>query len=231
MLRFLKKIIPIILIGALCFTLCVGIIGCKEKGDENEGVDQPTDNNGDDASSEENQTMNIAKFVITDQNGIDRTVKIQLHPDKAPISVENFTKLANSGYYDGLIFHRIVPNGCLQGGGYKVEGNTILEAPDTSSIYGEFASNGWAQNDLKHVFGTISMARTNVKNSATSQFFLCIGSYPSWDGEYAAFGTIVDEQESKDNLTILGKSTYTMVDYMFQTFPYPILTIKSVRVD
>ncbi len=172
----------------------------------------------------------IATFVITDQNGTDRIVKIQLHPDKAPISVENFVKLANSGYYDGLCFHRIVPGGCLQGGGYKVENNTIEEAPDTESIYGEFASNGWAQNDIRHVFGTISMARTNVKDSATSQFFLCIGSYPSWDGEYAAFGTIVDEAESKSNLTILGESSYGNVGYGFTTFPYPLLVIKSVNV-
>lgn len=188
------------------------------------GNNNNTDNNG------ETTMSNIATFIITDQNGVDRTIKIQLHPDKAPVSVKNFTDLANSGYYDGLIFHRIVPEGCLQGGGYKIEGNTILEAPDIPSIYGEFASNGWAQNDIKHVFGTISMARTSVPNSATSQFFLCIGSYPSWDGEYAAFGTIVNEKESIDNLNILGESSYGFLDYSFQTFPYPILAIKSVRV-
>ena len=248
MSKILKKIIPIFLICALMITLCVGVAGCKESEDNvdnNVTTDIPSDGATDDGESntdinngetngggsEEDQTMNIAKFVITDQNGVDRTVKIQLHPEKAPISVENFTRLANNGYYDGLVFHRIVPGGCLQGGGYKIEGQYIMEAPDTASIYGEFASNGWTKNDLQHVFGTISMARTSVKNSATSQFFLCIGSYPSWDGEYAAFGTIVDEKESKDNLTILGQSTYTAIDYMFQTFPYPILTIKSVRVD
>ena len=74
------------------------------------------------------------------------------------------------------------------------------------------------------------MARTNVKDSATSQFFLCTGSYPSWDGEYAGFGTIVDEQESKNNLSILADSTYGNIGYGFTTFPYPILVIKSVRV-
>lgn len=185
-------------------------MGCKDDGEEN--------------------MSNIATFIITDQNGVDRTVRIQLHPDKAPLSVKNFTQLANDGYYDGLCFHRIVPGGCLQGGGYKVVDRTIEEAPDTPAIYGEFASNGWSKNDIKHVFGTISMARTSVPDSATSQFFLCTGSYPSWDGEYAGFGTIVNEEESINNLTELSKSTYTYVGYGFDTFPYPLLVIKSVRV-
>lgn len=174
--------------------------------------------------------QHVATFIITDQDGTDRVVKIQLHPDKAPLSVENFTNLANNGYYDGLCFHRIVPGGCLQGGGYRIVDNTIEEAPDVPSIKGEFASNGWDKNDIKHVFGTISMARTTVKNSATSQFFLCIGSYPSWDGEYAGFGTIVDEEESRNNLNILADSSYGNIGYGFTTFPYPLLVIKSVRV-
>ncbi|MBR2480822.1 MAG: peptidylprolyl isomerase [Clostridia bacterium] len=231
-----KRGISLVLIIALLVVGTFFLVGCEDT-EGTEGTDfvetekipsEDTDNN--ETENGETVMSNIATFIITDQNGVDRTIKIQLHPDKAPISVKNFTDLANKGYYDGLIFHRIVPNGCLQGGGYKIEGNTILEAPDIPSIYGEFASNGWAQNDIKHVFGTISMARTSVPNSATSQFFLCIGSYPSWDGEYAAFGTIVNEKESIDNLNVLGESSYGFLDYAFQTFPYPILAIKSVRV-
>lgn len=202
--------------------MSASLIGC----DENEKDDQ-TEN------QQENQgdiMQNIATFVITDQDGNDRVIKIQLHPDKAPKSVENFVNLANSKYYDGLIFHRIVPGGCLQGGGYSLNGNTIEEAPELEPIYGEFASNGWNKNDIKHVFGTISMARTMVPDSATSQFFLCTGDYPSWDGEYAGFGTIVDEAESISNLEILAQSSYGYVNSMFTTFPYPVLTIKSVRV-
>ncbi len=206
-----KRILSFFLILIIGISASACLIGCEEE--EGEG-----------------EMQYIATFVITDQDGTDRIVKIQLHPDKAPKSVENFVKLANSGYYNGLCFHRIVPGGCLQGGGYKVENFTIEEAPEVDSIYGEFASNGWTQNDIKHVFGTISMARTSIPDSATSQFFLCTGSYPSWDGEYAAFGTIVDEQESKANLTILGESTYGYVGGGFTTFPYPLLVIKSVSV-
>ncbi len=206
----MKKIISIILIIILGICSLTFIVGCEEE--------------------EEKNMENVATFVITDQNGTDRVVKIQLHPDKAPLSVQNFTNLANSGYYDGLCFHRIVPNGCLQGGGYRVVNNTIEESAEVSSIYGEFASNGWAQNDIKHVFGTISMARSSVADSATSQFFLCIGDYPSWDGEYAGFGTIVNEEESINNLKLLGQSTYGNIGYGFTTFPYPLLVIKSVRV-
>lgn len=208
----IKKGISLVLLVVLLVSGVFMLLGCEES-DENGGV------------------MNyIATFVITDQNGLDRVVKIQLHPDKAPKSVENFVNLANSGYYDGLIFHRIVPGGCLQGGGYKIEDRTIVEAPEVDSIYGEFASNGWAQNDIKHVFGTISMARTSVPDSATSQFFLCVGDYSSWDGEYAGFGTIVDEEESRTNLLALADSNYGFLDMYFQTFPYPILTIKTIRV-
>lgn len=207
----LKRLLSIALILIICTSVGACLIGCKKDG-EGENMQY------------------VATFIITDQDGTDRVVKIQLHPDKAPLSVENFTNLANNGYYDGLIFHRIVPGGCLQGGGYRIDGNSIEDAPEVPAIKGEFASNGWDKNDIKHVFGTISMARTNVKDSATSQFFLCIGSYPSWDGEYAGFGTIVDEEESKNNLNILADSSYGNIGYGFTTFPYPILVIKSVRV-
>ncbi len=210
----MKKTISIILIIILGISTFAILVGCNKEGENME---------------------NIAIFTITDQNGVDRIVKIELHPDKAPISVENFKNLANSGYYDGLCFHRIVPGGCLQGGGYKFEvlSNGYLdfeEAPSIPTIYGEFASNGWDKNDLTHTFGTISMARTNVNDSATSQFFLCTGDYPSWDGEYAAFGTIVNEEESIKNLSILGASQYGNIGGGFSTFPYPLIVIKSVRV-
>ena len=216
------------------------LLGCEEDAEEGGtdfvGVgDNPTEDGAPSQPNNPNDSgvtnmSNVATFVITDQGRVDRVVKIQLHPDKAPLSVQNFTNLANSGYYDGLCFHRIVPYGCLQGGGYKIKDSTIMESPDVPSIYGEFKSNGWDKNDIKHVFGTISMARTSVPNSATSQFFLCIGDYPSWDGEYAGFGTIVDEEESRNNLIALSQSTYGNIGYGFTTFPYPLLVIKSVRV-
>ncbi len=190
--------------------------------------DDQTQNQTQDGETIMNPTATI---IIKDQNGINRKIVIELYKDKAPITVNNFIELANKGIYNGTIFHRIVPNGCLQGGGYKLVGNTITEIGEgVTPIYGEFSSNGWSGNDIKHEKGVISMARTSVKDSATSQFFICVDSYPSWDGEYAAFGKAVDE-ESLNNLTELGKSAYGMINAYFQTFPYPILTLVSVTIN
>lgn len=215
-----RKFIAIAFIAVL-LTVCVFAFGCNDGSDATPGTD----------GTEETDMQNpTATFIIKDQNGVERKIVIELYPDKAPISVNNFVKLAKSGLYDGTVFHRIVPNGCIQGGGYKIEDNTILEVgEDLTPIYGEFSSNGWTANDLKHEKGVISMARTSVKDSATSQFFICVDSYPSWDGEYAAFGKAVD-QESLDNLTALGASAYGYLNSYFTTFPYPILEIVSVTI-
>lgn len=177
----------------------------------------------------------VATFVIKAQNGESLNVRIELYPDKAPITVENFTKLANSGFYDGLAFHRVVPGGCIQGGGYKIietDKGLSLEYPEgePAPIKGEFASNGWTANDIAHEAGVISMARTSDPDSATSQFFICVGSYPSWDGEYAAFGKASDE-ESLKNIAALGESAYVNAGSGFNTFPYPLVTIVGVRVE
>lgn len=218
-----RKFIAIALVVALTF-ICAFAFGCDSTNDN-------PDTGSTDGTEDTDMTNPTATFIIKDQNGIERKIVIELYPDKAPITVNNFVTLAKSGLYNGTVFHRIVPYGCVQGGGYKIEDNTIIEVgEDLKPIYGEFKSNGWAQNDLKHEKGVISMARTSVKDSATSQFFICVGSYPSWDGEYAAFGKAVD-QESLDNITELGKSTYASVaGGYFDTFPYPILEIVSVTV-
>lgn len=176
----------------------------------------------------------VATFSIAAQDGSELTVRIELYPEKAPKTVENFINLANSGFYDGLTFHRVVPGGCIQGGGYRIyetDSGLGLDTPETAvePIEGEFSSNGHPENDLKHVKGTISMARTSDPDSATSQFFICVGEYPSWDGEYAAFGMATDE-ESLNALDILAKSRYVYAGNAFQTLPYPLISIISVRV-
>ena len=187
--------------------------------------------------SEENDMNNYptANMKILSQTGEELTVKIELYPDKAPKTVENFIRLANSGFYDGMHFHRIVPGGCLQGGGYKfIQTDSGLSIDESvgkvAPIEGEFASNGHPENDLRHTKGTISMARTSDPNSATSQFFLCVGDYPSWDGEYAAFGMAKDE-ESLLALGKLASSRYVFAGYAFQTLPYPLIKIVSVTVE
>lgn len=110
------------------------------------------------------------------------TITLELFKEVAPNSVSNFCHLANQGYYDGLNFHRIIKGFMIQGGWGKDTG---------CKIKGEFMSNGF-NNPLKHKRGVISMARTMVKDSATSQFFIMHQDAPHLDGEYAAFGAMVD---------------------------------------
>lgn len=113
-------------------------------------------------------------------------IRIELYPDIAPVTVENFVNLVNEGFYDGLIFHRVIPNFMVQGG--DPLGNGM--GGSGKNIKGEFASNGF-KNDLKHTRGVISMARSYDPNSASSQFFIMQCPAPHLDGEYAAFGKVI----------------------------------------
>lgn len=120
------------------------------------------------------------------------TVEVKLEPEIAPITVANFIQLAESGYYDGLSFHRIVNNLLIQDG-WDINN----EKPAVSTIKGEFAANG-VNNTISHTRGAISMARATDYNSASSQFFICDSDYPSWDGNYAAFGHVTSGMEVVD---------------------------------
>ena len=111
----------------------------------------------------------------------------ELYPEIAPKTVENFEKLVNDGFYDGLIFHRVIPGFMIQGGCPKGNGT----GGPGWTIDGEFTLNGF-KNDLKHSRGVLSMARTNMPNSAGSQFFIMHQDSPHLDGEYAAFGKITE---------------------------------------
>ena len=111
----------------------------------------------------------------------------ELYPDLAPISVNNFISLVKKGFYDGLIFHRVIPGFMIQGG--DPEG-TGMGGPGYG-IKGEFAMNGF-KNDLKHTTGVLSMARSQRPNSAGSQFFIMVDDAPHLDGQYAAFGKVTE---------------------------------------
>ena len=113
------------------------------------------------------------------------TIVAELYPEKAPKTVENFVKLVEDGFFSGLIFHRVIA-GFIQ--------------KRAASIYGEFAANGFPQNDLKHERGTLSMARTSVPNSASSQFFVMHADAPYLDGQYAAFGQVIEGIEVVDKI-------------------------------
>jgi len=121
------------------------------------------------------------------------TMTLELHPNIAPITVENFTKLAKSGFYDGLVFHRVIRNFMIQGG--DPEG-TGMGGPG-HHIKGEFIANG-VNNTIKHTRGVISMARSNDYNSAGSQFFIMHKDSVHLDGQYAAFGKVIEGIETVD---------------------------------
>ena len=127
------------------------------------------------------------------------TMTAELYPDKAPATVENFLKLIDEDFFSGLIFHRVISGFMIQGGGYTED----FAQKHTASIKGEFASNGFAQNDIKHTRGVLSMARTMIKDSASSQFFIMHQNAPHLDGEYAAFGLVTDGIEVVDAIADL----------------------------
>lgn len=170
----------------------------------------------------------------------NKEIEADLYPHIAPKSVENFTKLIEQNFFDGLIFHRVIEGFMIQGGGFDesfYEGN--FTSKEAESIQGEFTSNGF-KNELKHTRGVLSMARTQAPNSASSQFFIMHQDYPSLDGQYAAFGEVtkgievVDEIATGKTMAIDGEILYmgnkypqTMTDVPEE--PVVIKTIEIVK--
>ena len=155
-------------------------------------------------------------FVITMADG--REMKGELYPDIAPQSVGNFISLANSGFYDGLIFHRVIPGFMIQGGDPK---GTGMGGPGYR-IKGEFAMNG-VNNPLKHTYGVLSMARSMMPDSAGSQFFIMTSDSPHLDGQYAAFGKVLEGMDVADAIVSVKR------DRMDK--PLEPQTMKSIRVE
>ncbi len=154
-------------------------------------------------------------FTITLKNGGKMTG--ELYEEIAPISVENFEKLANSGFYDGLIFHRVIPGFMIQGG--DPEG-TGMGGPGYT-IKGEFSMNG-VKNDLKHTRGVLSMARAMDPDSAGSQFFIMVADAPHLDGQYAAFGKVTAGMEEADKVVSARRD--------WNDRPYEDQVIGTIRV-
>ncbi len=134
------------------------------------------------------------KYVVIEMENGD-IMKGELYPEIAPITVENFEKLVNDGFYDGLIFHRVIPGFMIQGGCPKGNGT----GGPGWTIKGEFSNNGFT-NNLKHERGVLSMARSMMPNSAGSQFFIMVEDCPPLDGEYAAFGKIIEGMDAADKI-------------------------------
>ena len=157
-------------------------------------------------------------FTITMENG--GVISGELYPDKAPESVRNFIDLCNHNFYDGLIFHRVIPGFMIQGGCPNGNG---MGGPGYE-INGEFAANGFRQNDLLHTTGVLSMARTMAPNSAGSQFFIMVAPAPHLDGQYAAFGQITEGQDIAIDISRVQRN-------MMNDKPKKDVVIASIRVD
>ena len=167
------------------------------------------------------ENLPIATIKVKDYG----TIEAELYPNKAPNTVNNFIELANSGFYDGLTFHRVVEGFMNQGGDPKGDGT----GGPGYSIKGEFSANGYNNNDLKHTTGVLSMARAKNPDSAGSQFFIMVGDAPSLDGQYAAFGKVInglDVVEAINNTKVeINKATGE------KSTPVTPIIIEEIRVD
>lgn len=179
-----KKIIGMIMAAALCLSLAAwtGSVKSSDKGN---------DKSSDKSLDYSNDSNPVAEIMMSDGS----LIKIELYPQAAPNTVNNFIYLANSGFYDGLAFHRIIPDFMIQGGDPNGDGT----GDPGYSIAGEFEDNGF-KNSLKHTRGVISMARAQSYDSGGSQFFIMVADTQSLDGQYAAFGKVTEGMEVVDGI-------------------------------
>lgn len=182
----MKIIIYKLLCISLCFALLFSTVGCKKDDTEDDGYESLG------FTPEEGKCY--AVFTVRDFGKI----VVELLPEYAPITVEHFIEVVESGFYSGTTFHRILSDFMIQGGAPKSGSAKV------NSIVGEFAANGYEYNTLSHERGVISMARTSYPNSATTQFFICNIDYPSLDGQYAAFGRVIVGMDVVDAITEHG---------------------------
>jgi peptidyl-prolyl cis-trans isomerase B (cyclophilin B) len=156
--------------------------------------------------------------IVTFKMSTGDVIKAELYPEVAPNTVKNFISLINHNFYDGVIFHRVIPGFMIQGGDPEGIG---IGGPGYS-IKGEFTQNGF-KNDLKHTAGVLSMARAMNPNSAGSQFFIMHKDAPHLDGAYAAFGKVTE------GMDVVDKIANVKTDY--QDKPYEDVVMESVTVD
>ena len=162
------------------------------------------------------------KAIIKLKDGSRMTA--ELFEDVAPISVRNFVKLAKSGFYDGLIFHRVIPGFMIQGGGMDEK----LRPKNVACIKGEFSANG-VNNPVKHTLGVLSMARAADPDSGSSQFFVCVEDCPHLDGAYAAFGKLCDKA-SEDVAVAISKVRTTSRGW-YDDVPASPVVIDTIEIE
>ncbi len=210
----------LILLLTLSLTFLLPGCGVKPTTAEQKEAIAKTETEQSSDTTEEKETMSEQNknpiVTITMENG--DVMKAELYPDVAPNSVNNFIYLINSKFYDGTIFHRVIPGFMIQGGDPT---GTGMGGPDYR-IKGEFASNNFA-NDLKHTEGVLSMARTQNYNGAGSQFFIMVADVTSLDGDYAAFGKLTEGLDVAKKIAGVSRNT--------QDKPKQDQKIKTITVD
>lgn len=195
------------------------LAACGTSNEETQPVETSENNSTTESADKGNYPSEVTENpIVTITMNNDEKVVIELEPKVAPNTVANFIFLAEDGFYDGLTFHRVIPGFMIQGGDPLGNGTG---GPDYS-IDGEFSSNGF-ENNLKHERGVISMARSQDFNSAGSQFFIMVEAAPHLDGEYAAFGKVIEGMEVVDKIVSVerGKADKPLEDQV----------MKNVEVD
>ena len=211
----MKKLLALTLCFAfLAFAACTPAV---KPADPTPAPAEATTDNAENNENEGDKYMNKIHATITMEDG--GVIELELYPDLAPQSVRNFCYLARQGFYDGLTFHRIIPNFMIQGGDPNGNGT----GGPGYFIKGEFRANGF-ENDLKHTRGVISWARrTTPYDSAGSQFFIMHVDYPSLDGQYAAFGRVTSGMEVVDRIAAVQTDANNR--------PLEPVVIRSITID
>ena len=187
---------------ALCLVMSLSLVACSNKTNKNEETRIPP------------KELPIATIVVKNYG----TIEAELYPHIAPNTVNNFIYLANSGFYDGLTFHRVIKDFMIQGGDPNGNGT----GGPGYSIKGEFSNNNF-KNNLKHTEGVLSMARSQNKNSAGSQFFIVTKDQPGLDGDYATFGKVIS------GMDVVHKIEDAQTDSNDK--PLKSVIIESIKVD
>lgn len=230
-MNYKLKTSVILLLASL---LLVWVAGCGSKKDSNtaEPSNQPSSSSPAPADPSEKASPSPsgdspqhseANPIVTIEMDNGHTIKLELYPEIAPNTVNNFISLVNKGFYDGTIFHRVMPGFMIQGG--DPDGNGT--GGPGYMIKGEFTANGF-KNELKHTRGVLSMARRSQPlDSAGSQFFIMVADAPSLDGQYAAFGKVIEGMDTVDEIV----NQKIDPNDQFGTMPLEPMAIKSATVD
>jgi peptidyl-prolyl cis-trans isomerase B (cyclophilin B) len=211
-----KKAIQFMFVALLAVLM---LAGCGTEKEKEQTTDKKPADSGEKTAVNSDYASKVEENpIVTITMDNDEKIQIELYPEIAPNSVANFVSLVEQGFYDGLIFHRVIPEFMIQGGDPSGNGTG---GPDYS-IPGEFSSNGF-ENTLKHDRGVLSMARSQDPNSAGSQFFIMVKDSPHLDGEYAAFGKVIEGMEVVDAIVSTERGA--------QDLPVEEQKMKTVKVD